>query len=53
MRDSRFTNVIEYLNYKIIYRRYAGLYFAVCVDMDENEFMTLEVCFLPDDTPVC
>ena len=27
-RDKKFTNFVEYQNYKIIYRRYAGLFFA-------------------------
>ena len=27
-RDKKYTNFVEYQNYKIIYRRYAGLYFV-------------------------
>merc|ERR1712087_808340 len=35
-RDQKFTNFVEYQNYKIIYRRYAGLYFSLCVDRSER-----------------
>jgi AP-2 complex subunit sigma-1 len=41
-RDPRFTNFIEYQTYRIIYRRYAGLFFSVCVDVSENEVAMLE-----------
>ena len=42
-RDSRFTNFIESLNYKIVYKRFAGLYFLFCVDFDDNELIHLEL----------
>merc|ERR1739848_54592 len=29
--DQKFTNFVEYQNRKLIYRRYAGLYFTLCV----------------------
>ena len=45
-RDKKFTNFIEYevddSIYKIIYRRYAGLYFSLCVDTNDNELAYLE-----------
>jgi AP-2 complex subunit sigma-1 len=41
-RDDKFTNFVEYREYKIVYRRYAGLYFCVAVDPDDNELATLE-----------
>ena len=41
-RDSRFTNFIEYMNYKIVYKRYAGLYFSICIDYLDNELASLE-----------
>merc|ERR1712107_184209 len=36
-------NFIEWKNYKIIYRRYASLYFMFGVDQDDNELITLEI----------
>jgi AP-2 complex subunit sigma-1 len=45
-RDPRFTNFLEYRNYKIIYRRYAGLYFSFCVDVNDNELSVLEFIHL-------
>lgn len=41
-RDGKFTNFVEFKTYKIIYRRYAGLYFAMCVDVTDNELACLE-----------
>jgi len=45
-RDPRNTNFLEYRNYKIIYRRYAGMYFTFCVDMNDNELSVLELIHL-------
>ena len=45
-RDSRHTNFLEFRNYKIIYKRYAGLFFAVCVDINDNELTCLEFIHL-------
>ena len=42
-RDSRFTNFIEFLNYKIVYKRFAGLYFLFCIDFNDNELSHLEL----------
>jgi len=41
-RDAKFTNFIEYEKYKVIYRRYAGLYFSFIVDVNDNELAYLE-----------
>lgn len=41
-RDSKYTNFIEYKTYKLVYRRYAGLYFVFCVDVTDNELLYLE-----------
>eukprot|EP00755_Sulcionema_specki_P026307 Sspe_Gene.85325::Locus_56094_Transcript_1_1_Confidence_1.000_Length_674::g.85325::m.85325/K11827/AP2S1; AP-2 complex subunit sigma-1 len=41
-RESRFTNFVEYRTFKIVYRRYAGLYFTFCVDLNDNELAYLE-----------
>lgn len=41
-RDPKHTNFVEYRTYKIIYRRYAGLFFSMCIDLTDNELVTLE-----------
>ena len=41
-RDNKVTNFIEFSTYKLITRRYAGLYFTVAVDSEDNELLTLE-----------
>eukprot|EP00741_Cyanophora_paradoxa_P014268 tig00020780_g13760.t1 len=41
-REPKFTNFVEFRNYKIIYRRYAGLFFSLCVDVTDNELSYLE-----------
>lgn len=41
-RDHKMTNFIEFSTYKLITRRYAGLYFTVAVDINDNELLTLE-----------
>jgi AP-2 complex subunit sigma-1 len=45
-RDKKYTNFIEYNNYKLIYRRYAGLFFTIAVDMQDNELSYLETIHL-------
>lgn len=45
-RDQKFTNFIEFKNFKVIYRRYAGLFFSVGVDTDENELGIMEIIHL-------
>ena len=34
--------LLYFRNYKIIYRRYAGLYFCICVDVADNNLFYLE-----------
>mmetsp|Transcript_69480 Transcript_69480/g.192278 ORF Transcript_69480/g.192278 Transcript_69480/m.192278 type:complete len:143 (-) Transcript_69480:76-504(-) len=41
-RDSKFTNFVEFKTYKVVYRRYAGLFFSFCVDVTDNELSYLE-----------
>ncbi|AAF99787.1 T2E6.6 [Arabidopsis thaliana] len=47
-RDAKFTNFVEvccfhfFRTHKVIYRRYAGLFFSVCVDITDNELAYLE-----------
>jgi len=42
VRDVRHTNFVAFRGFKIVYRRYAGLYFCVCVDTDDNNLYYLE-----------
>jgi len=42
-RDSKACNVVEYAGVKLVYRRYASLYFCLAVDRDANELATLEM----------
>lgn len=41
-RAERQCSFIEHRNYKVIYRRYASLFFLVGIDNDENELAILE-----------
>ena len=34
---------MQFRNYKVIYKRYAGLFFALCVDVTDSELAMLEV----------
>ena len=45
-RDKKYTNFIEFNNYKLIYRRYAGLFFTIAVDVTDNELAYLETIHL-------
>ena len=36
------SNFVEFRALKIVYRRYAGLFFCVCVDANDNELAYLE-----------
>jgi len=42
VRDAKHTNFVEFRSFKIVYRRYAGLYFCFCVDVVDNNLMYLE-----------
>ena len=33
---------LQFRNFKIVYRRYAGLYFCICVDVSDNNLAYLE-----------
>ena len=39
---SHFYLTVQFRNFKIVYRRYAGLYFCICVDLDDNNLAYLE-----------
>jgi hypothetical protein len=36
----------QYKTYKVVYRRYAGLFFSICIDVSDNELTTLEAVHL-------
>uniref|UniRef100_A0A0G4FSY3 AP complex subunit sigma n=1 Tax=Chromera velia CCMP2878 TaxID=1169474 RepID=A0A0G4FSY3_9ALVE len=42
-RHQKLCNVIEWRENKLVYKRYASLYFVVCIDKDDNELLQLEV----------
>ena len=46
LRDKNHTNFVEYENIKIIYRRYAGLFFVLGVNVDDNELLLMETIHL-------
>lgn len=38
--------VTKFRSFRLVYRRYAGLYFTLCVDETENELSMLEFIHL-------
>jgi len=42
-RSSKLSNFIEWNQYKIIYKRYASLYFITLCDKEDNELIILEL----------
>jgi AP-1 complex subunit sigma 1/2 len=42
-RSSRLTNFFDYMDFKLVFKRYASLYFVTGVEKEDNELMTLEV----------
>ena len=42
-RKPRSCNFIEYKDMKIVFKRYASLFFVAGIDNDENELLVLEV----------
>ena len=42
-RTTRHCNFLEYNEYKIVYKRYASLYFICIVDKEDNELSVLEI----------
>ncbi|TPX51483.1 hypothetical protein SeLEV6574_g00280 [Synchytrium endobioticum] len=42
-RKPKMCNVLEYKDFKVIYRRYASLFFIAGVDVDDNELVCLEI----------
>ncbi|KAI1781847.1 clathrin coat assembly protein ap17 [Ganoderma leucocontextum] len=46
-RDQKYqSNFVEFRNHKVVYRRYAGLFFCICVDANDNQLAYLEAIHL-------
>uniref|UniRef100_A0A7S2XUT6 AP complex subunit sigma n=1 Tax=Fibrocapsa japonica TaxID=94617 RepID=A0A7S2XUT6_9STRA len=45
-RPPKMCNFIEWKDKKIVYKRYASLFFVVCIDKGDNELITLEMIHL-------
>ncbi|CAM9172575.1 unnamed protein product, partial [Ectocarpus sp. 6 AP-2014] len=41
-RAPKMCNFVEWRDKKIVYKRYASLFFVACIDQDDNELITLE-----------
>ena len=39
---SPFSFFVQFRNFKIVYRRYAGLFFCICVDLEDSNLGYLE-----------
>jgi AP-1 complex subunit sigma 1/2 len=42
-RKPKMSNFIEWKEFKIVYKRYASLYFCCCIEKEDNELLNLEV----------
>lgn len=42
-RSSKLSNIYEWQNKKVIYKRYASLYFIILCDSEDNELIGLEI----------
>jgi hypothetical protein len=45
-RASHGRALLQFRNHKLVYRRYAGLFFSFCVDSNDNELVWLEAIHL-------
>lgn len=43
VRSGKLSNFYEWQNYKVIYKRYASLYFIILCDKEDNELIGLEI----------
>ena len=46
LRDIKERSIIEYKNYKIVYKKHASLYFILGIDNEDNEIASLELIHL-------
>ncbi|KAF7831516.1 AP-1 complex subunit sigma-1-like [Senna tora] len=42
-RTPKLCNFVEWRGLKVVYKRYASLYFCFCIDLDDNELETLSI----------
>jgi len=42
-RKPKMCSFLEYRDQKVVYKRYASLFFCVAIDADDNELLTLEI----------
>jgi len=42
-RSSRLTHFLEWREYKIVFKRYASLYFVACIEKEDNELIVLDI----------
>ncbi|XP_074370613.1 AP-1 complex subunit sigma-1-like isoform X1 [Apium graveolens] len=42
-RAPRLCNFVEWRGFKVVYKRYASLYFCMCINQDDNELEVLEI----------
>ncbi|KAG7880421.1 hypothetical protein KL905_002395 [Ogataea polymorpha] len=43
LRKPKMCNVLEHKDSKLVYRRYASLFFIACIENDDNELITLDL----------
>ncbi|XVF67090.1 hypothetical protein PTKIN_Ptkin10aG0092500 [Pterospermum kingtungense] len=42
-RGPKLCNFVDWRGFKVVYKRYASLYFCMCIDQDDNELEILEI----------
>ncbi|KAI5660854.1 hypothetical protein M9H77_20177 [Catharanthus roseus] len=42
-RGPKLCNFVEWRGFKVVYKRYASLYFCMCIDQEDNELEVLEI----------
>ncbi|CAN0838444.1 AP-1 complex subunit sigma-2 [Linum grandiflorum] len=42
-RGPKLCNFVDWKGQKVVYKRYASLYFCMCIDQDDNELEVLEI----------
>ncbi|KAF0978080.1 hypothetical protein C9374_002909 [Naegleria lovaniensis] len=42
-RPSKLSNFLDFKEHKLVFKRYASLYFVACIDKEDNELMMMEM----------